>query len=634
MTTEIRTIIVLIAMFTLPGWALLAINHSWRQWSGLQRWCVAVGLSIAFYPVLFYWLRLVLPTFTLGPYRIVALLIGFGALIVWRMRRYWREQFAFDRLEWIAIGLFGATLFTRFWVIRDLPYPAWSDSLHHVILTQLTAVQGRLPVSMEPYFPVPLGQYHLGLYSLSASVEWLAQVPAHMALLWTAQALNGLCGLGVYLVLDRKVGRLGAVVGAAVVGLLSHQPALYVNWGRFTQISSQAVLLIAWLVTWEAMVSWKQSWPKHKVIILWNAAVAALLTSAVFLLHFRVAWFYIPLLAISVIWELWRTRRERQLGRVILGTTVIGICALILVFPTLWEALQVHISRTSAPVVLSPSESAQTTESYFVFSWSSVPYLVAPTWLISLAVLCAMLGLWRRNKLVIVSLVWIILLWLIGNTYLLGVPLLNLTNMGAILIMLYLPIGLIIGATAEELIRLFELRSMWMTNVILGLVLAASFVASHVRVTEIEPYRYFVTPADVAAMDWIKANTPRDARFAVNTTFWLPRAPHGTDGGYWIPYFTGRQTTASSMIFGLAAQGYKTDIVAMSRSVKQLETDNAALADLRRLNVNYVYIGPKGNWSGPGLDANRLKKAEGVTLVYQRDSAFIFQIDAMDSGVK
>ena len=622
-------------MFTLPGWALLAINHSWRQWNGLQRWCVAAGLSIAFYPVLFYWLRLVLPTFTLGPYKIVALLIGFGVLIVWRMRRYWREQFAFDRLEWIAIGLFGATLFTRFWVIRDLPYPAWSDSLHHVILTQLTAVQGRLPVSMEPYFPVPLGQYHLGLYSLSASVVWLAQVPAHSALLWTAQALNGLCGLSVYLILDRKVGRLGAVVGAAVVGLLSHQPALYVNWGRFTQVSSQAVLLIAWLVTWEAIVSWKQSWPKHKVIILWNAAAAALLTSAVFLLHFRVAAFYVPLLAVSVAWELRRAWRERQLRHVILGITVIGACALILVFPTLLEALQVHLSRTSAPVILSPSESAQTTESYFVFSSSSVPYLVEPTWLISLAVLCAMLGLWRRNKLVIVSLVWIILLWLIGNTYLLGVPLLNLTNMGAILIMLYLPIGLIIGATAEESLRLFEPRRRTrMTNVILGLVLAASFVASHARVTEIEPYRYFVTPADVAAMNWIKANTPRDARFAVNTTFWLPRAPHGIDAGYWIPYFTGRQTTASSMIFGLAAQDYKADIVAMSRSVKQLETDNAALADLRRLNVGYVYIGPKGNWAGPGLDAKRLKEAEGATLVYQHDSVFIFQINAVDSGVK
>ena len=632
---ELRTAIVLGAMLTLPGWALLTINHSWRQWDRLQRWCLAIGLSVAFYPVFFYWMRLVLPVFTLGPYKMVMLLIGFGVLIGWRMRRYWREQFAFDRLEWIAIGLFGATLFTRFWIIRGQPYPAWSDSLHHAILTQLTAVQGRLPVNMEPYFPIPLSQYHLGLYSLSASVEWLAQVPAHTALLWTAQTLNGLCGLGVYLVLDRKVGRLGAVVGAAIVGLLSHQPAWYVNWGRFTQISSQAVLLIAWLTTWQAIVWWKQSWSEHKGQVLWGTCAAALLTGAVFLLHFRVAWFYIPLLAISVIWELWGARRERQLGRVILGTAAIGACALILVFPTLWEALQIHITRTSAPVILSPGEGAQTIESYFVFSLSSVSYLVVPTWLIGLAVLCAIFGLQRRNRLVIASLVWVTVLWLIGNTYLLGVPLLNLTNMGAVLIMLYLPIGLVIGSAVEELGRLVGPR--WherAIHVMAALILAVSFVASHVRVTEIEPYRYFVTSADVAAMSWIKANTPQDARFAVNTTFWLPRAPHGTDGGYWIPYFTGRQTTASSMIFGLAAQDYKADIVAMSRLVERLETDNAALADLRRLNVDYVYIGPKGNLAGSGLDAKRLKKAEGATLVYQRDSVFIFQIDVMDSGVK
>jgi hypothetical protein len=630
---EIRTAIVLGAMFTLPGWALLAINHSWRQWNGLQRWCVAVGLSIAFYPVLFYWLRLVLPAFTLGPYKMAAVLVGLGILIAWRMRRYWREQFAFDRLEWIAIGLFGATLFTRFWIIRDQPYPAWSDSLHHVILTQLTAVQGRLPVNMEPYFPIPLGQYHLGLYSLSASVEWLAQVPAHTALLWTAQALNGLCGLGVYLVLDRRVGRLGAVVGAAVVGLLSHQPALYVNWGRFTQISSQAILLIAWLTTWEAIVWWKQPWPEHKVQVLWGTGAAALLTSAVFLLHFRVAWFYIPLLAINVIWELWKAQRERQLGRVILGVTVIGACALILVLPTLWAALQIHITRTSAPTVLSPSENAQTTESYFVFSLSSVPYLVAPVWLIVLAVLCAILGLWRRNKLVIASLVWIILLWLIGNTYLLGVPLLNLTNLGAILIMLYLPIGLVIGSAVEELSGLFEPHQrLWMTNAIFGLVLAASFVASHVRVTEIEPYRYFVTPADVAAMNWIKANTPRDALFAVNTTFWLPRAPHGTDGGYWIPYFTGRQTTASVMLLSEASPDYQSSIVEMSRAEERLETDYSALGDLHKLGVDYVYIGQRGDFSGQGLDAARLKQMTDVVPVYEHDGVSILQIGSADGN--
>ena len=113
----------------------------------------------------------------------------------------------FDSLEWIALAVMGMTLFTRFWIIRDQPYPAWTDSLHHAILTQLTAEWGRLPATMEPYFPVSLGEYHLGLYALSGTVEMLARVPAHTALLWTAQALNGLCGLGVFLVLDRLSGR-------------------------------------------------------------------------------------------------------------------------------------------------------------------------------------------------------------------------------------------------------------------------------------------------------------------------------------------------------------------------------------------------------------------------------------------
>jgi hypothetical protein len=190
--TVIVAAVVFAAMFLLPGWAILSFNQNWRRWQGLQRWCVAIGLSIAFYPVLFYTTRLVLPFLTFGPFKMGALLVVCGILIAWQMRRHWREQFAFDWLEWAAFAAFGMTLFTRFWVIRDYPYPAWSDSLHHVLLTQLTAVQGKLPTGLEPYFPISLGQYHLGLYSLSATVEWLTQVPAHSALLWTAQVLNGL----------------------------------------------------------------------------------------------------------------------------------------------------------------------------------------------------------------------------------------------------------------------------------------------------------------------------------------------------------------------------------------------------------------------------------------------------------
>jgi hypothetical protein len=523
------------------------------------------------------------------------------------------------------------TLFTRFWIIRDHPYPSWSDSLHHSLLTQLTAVQGQLPANMEPCFPIPLGQYHLGLYSLSATVQWLAQVPAHTALLWTAQMLNGLCGLGVYLMLDRKVGRVGAVVGAAVVGLLSHQPAWYVNWGRFTQISGQTILLIAWLVTWEAIALWKRPWQEYKAKILWNTAMAAVLTGAVFLLHFRVAIFYVPLLAISAAWELWKAHRERHMGPVILGITTIGIAASIVVTPALWEAMRIYVPTTLNRVPTATSEVSQTIQRYYEFPWRTVPLLAARPWLIVLASISAVIGLLKRNKLVIVCLVWVLTLYLVGNAYLLGLPLLNVTNMGAILIMLYLPIGLVIGAAAEEALTLCGPR--WRKRAIrlvVALVLVAGFVASHIRVTEIEPYRHFVTPEDIAAMDWIRENIPPDARFAVNTYFWLPRAPHGTDAGYWIPYFTGRQTTAGVMLLNLGTKDYRNDIVRMSQAAEQLEVDNTVLAELQALGVDYVYVGRKGDFSGPGLNVTQLAQAQNVSVLYQNGKVSILQIGLMD----
>lgn len=633
--TELRLVIVLIAMLTLPGWALLTLNDSWRQWRGLQRWIVAVGISIACYPVLFYGIRSTLPFLTLGLYKMGALLLACAAVVGWRMRRHWKEQFSFDRLEWVAIGVFGVTLFTRFWIIRDHPYPAWSDSLHHALLTQLTSVQGKLPNSMEPYFPIPLGQYHLGLYSLSATAQGLAQVPAHTALLWTAQVLNGLCGLGVYLALDRKVGRVGAVVGAAVVGLLSHQPAFYVNWGRFTQLSSQAILLIAWLVTWEAIAMWKLPWQEHKVKILWHTVYAAVLTGAVCLLHFHVAVFYMPLLVMSVIWELWKARKWKRIAPVILGAIVIGTAALIIVTPALWSALRIYISTrlspTSSDQSVTASEISETIRRYYEFPWSSVPYLAARTWLIVLSGFSIAVGLLKRSKLIIASLLWTLVLYLLGDAYILGLPLLNFTNLGAILIMLYLPIGLVVGSATEEALTLcgprWHERTAWL---VIALVLVAGLVASRVRVAEIEPYRYFVTPEDIAAMDWIKENTPPDVLFAVNTHFWLPRAPHGTDAGYWIPYFTGRQTTVGVMLLHLSGSDYQSRIVEMSRSVEQLEVDNKSLTELQAMGVDYVYIGRRGDFSGPGLNAAQLDQSESVRMLYQEDGVYILQIGSPD----
>src|SRR5262249_49772041 len=153
--------------------------------------------------------------------------------------------------------------------------------------TALTARDGRLPTTMEPYFPIPLARYHLGLYALTATVQTLCGVPPHTALLWTAQVLSGLCGLGVYLVLDRSVGRVPAVIGAVCVGLISHQPAFYVNWGRFTQLAAQTILLPAWLLARDVLrdVAGQEPPPARRRDRALTGALACLLSAGVFLLH-------------------------------------------------------------------------------------------------------------------------------------------------------------------------------------------------------------------------------------------------------------------------------------------------------------------------------------------------------------
>jgi hypothetical protein len=241
-------------------------------------------------------------------------------------------------------------------------------------------------------------------------------------------------------------------------------------------------------------------------------------------------------------------------------------------------------------------------------------------------------GLLKRSKLVIAALLWTLVLYLLGNTYVLGLPLLSFTNLGAVLVMLYLPIGLVVGSATEEALTLCKShwcrRAAWL---VIALVLVVGLMASRARVTELEPYRYFVTPEDVAAMDWIKENTPPDALFAVNTYFWLPRVPHGTDAGYWIPYFTGRQTTAGAILLNLAGSDYESRIVELSRLVEQLEDGNAPLTELQAMGVDYVYIGRRGDFSGPGLSAAQLSQSKNVEMLYQEGGVYILRIGLPDN---
>jgi len=620
---ELKTVLIISVLLLTPGWAFLLVSGLWQRWYGLQRWFMAIGISIAFYPVLYYLMRTLLPTIRLGRNKLIIMLAAMTLLILWCLRKKATRNLKMGKWGWVALLVLAITLFTRFWLAHLYPYPAWTDSLHHSILTHLTASSGQIPTTFLPYDVTSTGVYHLGLYALSGPLEILANIPGHTAVLWMGQALNGLCGIGVFLFLDRKVGRIGAIAGMIVAGLVSIMPAYYFNWGRYTQVGSQAILLIAAFATWETIRAWRVEWPVNKGSLILLTLMASLLNASVFLIHFQVAGYAFPLLAIIATSELIKAIGEKK-GVLItlIAILVIILISLIFILPALLPAFEVYYSLRSTAL---PDDVNGLTNIYY-FNLKGLYEQTGKPWFLILALVGIIVGLIKKpRETTIIAFSWLFLLAVEGFSYLLNIPLLAFTNMSGILIMLYLPIGLFIGIMTQKVIGWVpKLFLRFAEPVILVLLIGAGMWGAFGRVNEVENFRQFMTPDDEVAMAWIAANTPENAVFAVNTEFWLPSNPTGTDAGYWIPYFTGRRTNTGLMLSGFGEA--KGQLIERSKAVMRIYEDPAMVENLCSLGVNYVFTGEKEPYNGRGFDIDALITLPNVKLLYQAGGVGVLEI--------
>ena len=456
---ELKIVIFSVMMLVFPGWAILALTGYWKKIEVFERWILAICIGLAFYPLLFYWTRLAFPSLRIGENKLWLLLVVSLIIIIWKLRHLWRDQFKFGEYWLLIFVVLGITLFTRFKLADQYPYPAWSDSLHHTMLTELTAIHGKLPFNMLPYDGAILNEYHLGLYALTGSLKILARVPAHTALLWFSQLLNAFCVLGIFAVLDRKVSRMAGIVGMIVVGLLNFQPAQYFNWGRFTQLSGQTLLLLAALLIWDAF-SLSRNKEKSPPRLNWQPIfLSAVLFAGIAALHFRVAAFLSPLVIVIFIFEITRsklTKKERLL--IFQSALMLSLIVLLLILPVFVPAIASYLAEKPARVAIGDNlnNSNDLRQSVYFSNYNAETILhigvnKAVAILSILGILCGLLTRELR-KITLIVVIWTLLLTGIGLLYLLNIRKLAIINLTGVMIAAYLPAGLLLGIFCQSLV--------------------------------------------------------------------------------------------------------------------------------------------------------------------------------------
>ncbi len=133
-----------------------------------------------------------------------------------------------------------------------------------------------------------------------------------------------------------------------------------------------------------------------------------------------------------------------------------------------------------------------------------------------------------------------------------------------------------------------------------------------------------VTAPDIEALDWVAANTPTDARFLINTTYWQNNNYRGVDGGGWLLPYSGRWSLVPTVFYGFSPDKDNVrQLIQWGKAASTLTTCDAAFWDLvDEANLNYLYI-REGTGS---LQADGLAGCDGISEIYHNDQVDIFQI--------
>ena len=617
--------------FVLPGYALYLPLRPRRSLSWLEQLAVAAALSISIYPLLYLWSYTA--GLAVGP--LIAWLPGAIGLAVWlwvhrgllRPARPTIAQLRTARFDIALVLLLLGLIVCRLLPVRGMVAPAWGDSVHHTMIVQLLLDNGGLFQSWTPYAPLATFTYHFGFHTNMAVWATVTGQTVPQAIITGGQMFNVMAVLALYPLALRLGGSRMAGLGALIVaGLVSQQPGMYVNWGRYTQLAAQIILPV-WL--W-ALDVW---WTEHRRPPSRLLGMVAVLAAGIALTHYRVA--IVALLAAIAwgLWALWLLRRQwrdwLQRAAWLAGA---GVVAVALVLPWAFVVRASRLADVAGALAQRSTASAAVRGELTIWNDINVYY---SGYLWAGAVAAVILALWRRRGLAVPLMLWTVLVFVAANPFLVGVGGTGIVTNFLLALGLYIPLALIAGWLLAEVWQLARAKPYGQLAYAAALLLIALF-GMRSQLAVVDPFYQMVTLADVDALNWADENSPPDSRFLVNAFLaYNDSLVAGSDAGWWLPYYTRRASNVPPILYGMEALSPDIDRDDLRQLVLDVQASHgeadALRAPLCRSDITHVFLGDRQGQVGFGdtqlIHAAWLQENPDFRLLYQAGDAQIWLFD-------
>ncbi len=553
--------------------------------------------------------------------------LSFALLIIMAMRNMRRGFSRFHFTDFTLFLVFFLALAIRFLMSRNLVAPAWVDSVHHALITQLILQNGAFPNSYEPYLSISTSFYHSGFHANTALFTWLSTLSLPTSMLVFGQILNALAAYSAYVfTLSFYPNRLAGLFAAIAVAFLSPMPAYYTSWGRYTQLCG-LLILPALIYLYQRRLPIRFSLARSA--ILSTLLLISILFAGLIIIHYRVSFFFALLLGLCVLIRLFRPSPRPVKKRWILTfgyLTILGLLTLLLSaswLPQAWTSLLLPKLNAWRQPPASPE---------------TIPWkLLTPAMgklVLALALWGFLIDLWHRSRQGLTLALWIALCFSTVYLSYYGLKGIGFVNMTSVTISLYLPLSALGGQGTFQFLQ-------WLRNTVktktpaflnalsLGIILLCAIFGGKSLLPLLNPITLLVRNADLQAMSFIRSTVAADQKLLIQPFLWGYGIYAGNDGGSWIPALAQRATLPPPVLFALDDSGDQIrQINQVSQSVLEKAKDPEAIAGLMyENNLQYLYLGARGGPIAPSI----LTKSQHFELIYHQGSVFLFKLRPLQS---